>query len=140
MGSPAGDQGTGKRPGGLPAGAGVDRRSALPDTDPHATRDESTTDGPDQPSARPPGRRTCPVAPRPPHDGGVTGRAHPGAMKNSLLALPLVLLVAACNSTSTGRVAGSQQTAGFPAPDKEVVFDVAVRTLRQQGWSIDVEA
>jgi hypothetical protein len=46
------------------------------------------------------------------------------------------LLLAACQ---TGNTKGVERTDGFPAPDREIVFDVAARTLRQQGYAVDVE-
>jgi hypothetical protein len=57
-------------------------------------------------------------------------------MRRSAGILAAALLLAGCQS---GKTKGAERTDGFPAPDREIVFDVAARTLRQQGYSIDLE-
>jgi hypothetical protein len=58
-------------------------------------------------------------------------------MNRSALLLPLLVGLAACQS---GAAPGSQRTDGFPAPDKQVVYDVAARTLQTQGFTVDRDA
>jgi hypothetical protein len=67
----------------------------------------------------------------------MTGPGEPVGMKRSAWIPGALLLLAACQSG--GKTAGVERTDGFPAPDREIVFDVAARTLRQQGFAIDVE-
>jgi hypothetical protein len=64
-------------------------------------------------------------------------------MKHSartLLASWLVpLLLGACQSGGSD-TSGGERTPGFPAPDKDVIYDVSVRTLRDHGFTVDLDA
>jgi hypothetical protein len=58
-----------------------------------------------------------------------------------VLALALLAgLVPALAACQGGNAKGSQRTKGFPAPAKEVVYDVAMQSVRRQGFVVDLDA